>query len=320
MLALATPPLIALALAALGLAAMLAVPLRRPPPFASIGEGAKRLDMTDMPALAWLSARDGASLAYRLYPAEGNRIAILVHGSSALSDEMNGMAKAFAAAGVTAVAPDIRGHGASGARGDIGYPGQLEHDLADLVAHLQASRPGARFVLVGHSLGAGFAARISATPLGKAFERFVLVAPFLGPRAPTSGPGNRAWASADVPRIVALDILRRLRLPFGEALPVIAFAIDPAAAAYLSPIYSFRLLADFGPDFDWRKTKATLAAAARRIAVVAAGRDDLMDAAAMERELKPLGVEVTVLPGVDHMQTCVEPHALAAIVEAAKAA
>ena len=319
MLALATPPLIALALAALGLAAMLAVPLRRPPPFASIGEGAKLLDMTHMPALARFPARDGASLAYRLYPAEGNRIAILVHGSSALSDEMNGMAKAFAAAGVTAVAPDIRGHGASGTRGDIVYPGQLEHDLADLVAHLEASRPGGRFVLVGHSLGAGFAARIAPTPFGKNFERVVLVAPFLGPRAPTSGPGNRAWASADVPRIVALDILRRLRLPFGERLPAIAFGTDPAAA-YLTPVYSFRLLADFGPDFAWAKTKAALAAAARRTAVVAAGRDDLMDAAAMERELKPLGVEVTVLPEVDHMQTCVEPRALAAVVAAAKAA
>ena len=316
MLALVSPLLIV----ALVLAAMLAVPLRRPPPFASIGEGAKQLDMTDLPVLSRFPARDGASLAYRLYPAAGDRIAILVHGSSALSDEMNGMAKAFAAAGVTAVAPDIRGHGASGTRGDIGYSGQLEHDLADLLVHLQANRPGARFVLVGHSLGAGFAARISATPLGARFERFVLVAPFLGPRAPTSGPGNRRWASADVPRIVALDILRRLRLPFGERLPVIAFGTDPAAADYLTPIYSFRLLADFGPDFAWGRTKAALAAAARRIAVVAAGRDDLMDAAAMERELKPLGLQVTVLPEVDHMQTCVEPRALAAIVAAAQAA
>ena len=40
----------------------------------------------------------------------------------------------------------------------------------------------------------------------------------------------------------------------------------------------------------------------------------------MVRELKPLGVQVTVLPEVDHMQTCVDPHALAAIVAAAKAA
>jgi len=122
------------------------------------------------------------------------------------------------------------------------------------------------------------------------------------------------------PLLVALDILRRLRPPFGERLPAIAFAIDPAAAAYLSPIYSFRLLADFGPDFAWPKTWAALAAAARKTAVVATGRDDLMDAAAMVRELKPLGVQVTVLPEVDHMQTCVDPHALAAIVAAAKAA
>ncbi len=322
-------PLIGEALSALGLATlvlggMLAVPLRRPPPLASIGEGAKALDMTGMPELSRFQARDGTWLAYRLYAGTSDRFAILVHGSSAMSDEMNGIAKAFAATGATAVAPDMRGHGASGTRGDIGYAGQMEHDLADLVEHLEATRadarPGTRFALVGHSLGAGFAARISGTPLGARFERFVLIAPFLGARAPTSGAGNRRWARANVPRIIALDILRRFGVALGEHLPVIAFGTDPAAGLYLTPVYSFRLLADFGPDFAWARTKAALAAAARRTAVIAAGRDDLMDPAAIARELKPLGIDVTDLPDLDHMQTCVEPTALAAIVAAAKGA
>ena len=309
--------LASLGLAVLALAAMLAVTVRRPPPLASIRDGAAKVDQTGKPDLTRFQARDGTWLAYRLYPAPGGRIAILVHGSSALSDEMNALAKAFAAAGVTAVAPDMRGHGASGTRGDIAHAGQMEDDLADLLAHLRETRPVARFVLLGHSLGGGFAARISATPIGRAFEKFVLVAPFLGPSAPTSGVGNRRWASVDVPRILALVMLRRLGITLGEHLPVIAYATDPAAETFLTPVYSFRLLADFGPDFDWKKTKAALAASAAKIAVVAGADDDLMDGPAFLRELQPLGVQVTLLPNVDHMGTCTQPAALAAVVAAA---
>ena len=59
---------------------------------------------------------------------------------------MNAVAKALAEAGVTAVALDIRGHGASGTRGDIAYPGQLDDDLADLIAELRKAirPPGSR--------------------------------------------------------------------------------------------------------------------------------------------------------------------------------
>jgi pimeloyl-ACP methyl ester carboxylesterase len=299
--------------AALG--AMLAAPPMRPPRLPSIAEGAARLDPTGMPDLSRFQARDGTWLAYRLYPAAADRVAILVHGSSAVSDELNGLGKAFAAAGVTAVAVDMRGHGASGTRGDIAYAGQLQHDLEDLLAHLREARPSARFALVGHSLGGGFAARIAATALGPQFSRFVLVAPFLGPDAPTSGAGNKRWAAPALPRIVALAWLRRLGIPLGEHLPAIAFATDPLADRFLAPVYSFRLLADFGPDFDWKRMRAALARSADRIAVLAAENDDLMDASAFVREIAPLGVRLTMLKGVDHMGCCSEPQALGTIVE-----
>src|ERR1700685_3617201 len=112
--------------AATALGAMLASPPRAPPPLASIHEGALQIDETGKPDLSRFQARDGTWLAYRLYRAADaatNRVAILAHGSSASSDEMNPAAKALAAAGVTAVAIDVRGHGASGTRGDIGHSG-----------------------------------------------------------------------------------------------------------------------------------------------------------------------------------------------------
>src|SRR5580698_190683 len=139
--------------AMLVLSAMLAVPLKKPPPLASIHQGARRIDETGAPDLSRFQARDGTWLAYRLYPAADggkDRVAIVIHGSSASSNEMNAAAKALAAAGVVAVAVDARGHGASAGRGDISYIGQMEDDLADLLDHLRADYPSARFQLIGH--------------------------------------------------------------------------------------------------------------------------------------------------------------------------
>ncbi len=305
---------------ALVLGAMLAVPLKRPPPLVSIKDGAARIDATAKPELTRFQARDGTWLAYRLYAGAGDRVAILTHGSSASSDEMNGIGNALAAAEVTAVALDIRGHGASGSRGDIGYAGQLEDDLADLIAHLAAQRPNARYLMIGHSLGGGFIARVAATPVGARFERFVLLSPFLGARAPTNRPsdGKGRWAEVDLPRILAIAFLKRLGVAFGQSLPVIAYANDPAAAKFTTSVYSFRLLADYGPDFDWSNMKAAIHGAAGKLKLIAGADDELMDAPAYERELKPLGVAVTLLPGVDHMGIVTEPAALAAIVAAAK--
>jgi pimeloyl-ACP methyl ester carboxylesterase len=157
------------------LALMLAAPVQPPPPLASIHAGAMQIDETRAPDLSRFQARDGTWLANRIYPARNgvrDKIAILAHGSSASSIEMNAVAKALAEAGVTVVALDIRGHGASGTRGDIAYLGQLDDDLADLIADLRKAYPAARFSLIGHSSGGGFALRIAGSPLSDAFDRF----------------------------------------------------------------------------------------------------------------------------------------------------
>jgi pimeloyl-ACP methyl ester carboxylesterase len=147
----------------------------------------------------------------------------------------------------------------------------------------------------------------------------VLLSPFLGSRAPTSGAGNQAWASVDLPRIIALGILSRFGVTLGQSLPVIAYANDPAAAKYVTPVYSFRLLADYGPDFDWAKTQAAIRAAAPKVKVIAGADDELMNAAVYAPQLTPLGADVKIVPGVDHMGVVHQPAALAALVEIAKA-
>ena len=85
--------------AAIAIVVMLASPVRPPPTLASIHAGAIEIDRAGAPDLGRFQARDGTWLAYRLYPAPNgarDRIAILAHGSSASSIEMNAVAKALA--------------------------------------------------------------------------------------------------------------------------------------------------------------------------------------------------------------------------------
>jgi len=304
--------------AAIAAALMLASPVRPPPTLASIHEGAMRIDAVDAPNMSRFQARDGTWLAYRLYPAASearDRIAILAHGSSASSIEMDRIATALAQAGVTAVALDIRGHGASGTRGDIAYRGELDDDLADLVAQLRHGYPAARFSLIGHSAGGGFALRIAGSPLGDAFDRFVLLAPYLGYSAPTNRPaeGPGRWASPDTPRIVATVMLERIGIDWPQSLPAIAFANAPEAKMGVTSQYSFRLMQNFTAPLDW---KGAFLRAKGRIAVVAGADDELMDAEAYRRELPPLGVAMTILPNVDHMGVVYRPEAIKAILAA----
>jgi pimeloyl-ACP methyl ester carboxylesterase len=304
--------------AAIVLILMLASPVRPPPPLASIHAGATQIDEAGAPELSRFQARDGTWLADRIYPARNgaqDRIAILAHGSSASSIEMNAAAKALAEAGVTAVALDIRGHGASGTRGDIAYPGQLDDDLADLITQLRKAYPAARFSLVGHSAGAGFALRIAGSPLGDRFDRFVLLAPYLGYSAPTNRPaeGPGLWAQPDLPRILATRALEGLGIDWPQSLPAIAFADVPEAKMFVTSQYSFRLMQNYTAPLDWREA---FARAKGRITVIAGAEDQLMDADAYQRALPPLGVPVTILPGVDHMGIVYKAEAIKAILAA----
>jgi pimeloyl-ACP methyl ester carboxylesterase len=308
--------------AAILIAFMLATPLRPPQPLALIHEGAGKIDYTEMPELSRFQARDGTWLAYRLYPASGgarDSLAILAHGSSALSNAMNGVARALAEGGVATVAIDARGHGASGSRGDIGYIGQLDDDLADLVAELRKSYPNAKLTLMGHSSGGGFALRVAAGLVGALFDHFILLAPYLGHRAPTNLPTAESgrWAAPDLPRILAIAALRRLGVDWPQTLPVVAFANSPEAGKAVTSRYSFRLLENYGPPEDW---KGAILATRGRVEIIAGAKDQLMDAKAYTNALAPLGMRVTILADVDHMGIVHQAAALRTIVEATKPA
>jgi alpha-beta hydrolase superfamily lysophospholipase len=186
---------------------MIATPLASLPELTSISKAARAVDRSSMPPLSRFSARDGTELSYRHYPARGpssGKIAILVHGSSGSSTAVHPLADALAARGVETYAPDIRGHGGSGTRGDIGFIGQLENDMEDLVTLVRKTSSTEPLTLLGHSAGGGFALRIASSPIQDLFARTVLLAPYLGYDAPTNRPNSGGWASADIPRFLAL--------------------------------------------------------------------------------------------------------------------
>ena len=308
------------------LAAVLAIPLiailalagiiafgtaEAPPPMASVYETVRRMDMSDLPPLQRYTARDGAPLAYRAWPGGGERVAILIHGSTGSSRGMNPLAKALRAAGATVYAPDMRGHGESGRRGDIDYLGQLDDDLADFIAALKPQHPAARYTLIGFSAGGGFTLRIAGGRYGDLFDRYILLAPYLGYNAPSSRHAGGGWAMPYMPRIIALAILNRVGVHSLEGLPIVAFARRPDPKEPV-PTYSFRLAFNFAPHLDFRDDFRQVR---KPMALLVGSADDQMLAEQYAPLLQSLrsDIPVQVIRGIGHIDLTADPAALEAI-------
>src|SRR5262249_4202104 len=252
----------------------------------------------------------------RHYPARGQatgRIAILVHGSSGSSAAAHALADALAAHGVETFAPDIRGHGSSGTRGDLAYLGQLEDDMADFVSLVRKRAADQPITLLGHSAGAGFVLRVASSPIKDRFARTVLLSPYLGYDAPTNRPHSGGWVSADLPRFFALAVMRRLGIDCCEALPTLAFAVPPNSSAILAPTYSYRLMRNFAT----RGYRSDLAAVTRPLTLIAGAADELMlpDKYAEALHDAMPSADVKLLDGIDHMGVVSTPSAINAIAE-----
>jgi alpha-beta hydrolase superfamily lysophospholipase len=301
---------------ALLLTAMIATPLKYPGELRSVADAARSVDRSTMPQLERFSARDGTNLAYRHYPARGvpvGKVAIVVHGSSGSSPAVHALADALAARGVETYAPDIRGHGGSGTRGDVGYLGQLENDLEDLVAMVRTMQPNEPITLLGHSAGGGFALRIASSPIRDQFARAVLLAPYLGYDAPTGRPDSGGWASPDIPRFIALQTLRGFGITCCESLPTLAFAVAPNSEKILARTYSHRLLRNFAT----RGYKADFAAATIPVTLIAGADDELMFSDKYADTVHAIAptVDVKLIDGIDHMGIVGKPKAVAIVAD-----
>jgi alpha-beta hydrolase superfamily lysophospholipase len=305
--------LIAIVIVILG--GMIAFGTENPPPkLASMNDPFEKVDFSDLPPLETVSARRGSPIAFRRWQPAGDPglAVILVHGSAESSTSLHPLSKAIASSGIAVYAPDIRGHGKTGRKGDIDYAQQLDDDLEDFVAMVKTMQPSSGLVLAGFSGGGGFALHASALPLGRSFVRVVLISPMLGVRAPTVK--SRAWAKPFIPRILALLVLNRTGIHAFDYLPVIAFAIPPERVEILTGQYSFRLLrAFYTADYA-----ADLKAAPSPVSVLVGERDELFAAqlfAPTVQAVRPDAM-VTVVPELNHIEMTTDARAVPAIVAA----
>lgn len=262
-------------------------------------------------------ARDGTRLAYRVYQdnPSAKRIAVLVHGSSADSHTMHGVASALAAQGITAYALDMRGHGASGRRGDVDYVGQLDDDLLDFMAMLRSGHAHAQVSLIGHSSGGGFALRIAGGCHRDLFDRHMLLAPMLHQDAPTARPDAAGWVNTAKPRMIGIALLNGLGVSWFDYLPVLFFALPPTAAATHATSYSYRLQLSFRPHMDYLADVRGISQPTR---VLIGANDEIFFADQYAPLLEPLQsrLQVQVLPGINHVGIVINPAALSAVVAA----
>ena len=117
-----------------------------------------------------------------------------------------------------------------------------------------------------------------------------------------------------MPRIVATLMLERIGIDWPQSLPAIAFANAPEAKMDVNSRYSFRLLGNYTAPRDW--TGAFLSAQGRIAVIAGAARRIDGRRRPIERALPPLGVALTILPGVDHMGVVYRPEAIKAILAA----
>src|SRR5260370_20835425 len=304
-----------LALVVLGL---LATPLQPVPELESISRARATVGLCRLPGSERFQGRDGSWLGFRHYAAGGTptgRVAIVIHGSSgSTGGSIHALSRALAAHGVEAFAVDMRGHGTSGTRGDIGYVGQLEDDLADFVAVLRKTAPSAPLTLIGHSAGGAFTLRVAGSPIQNLFERFVLLAPYLGYDAPSTRPSSGGWASADIPRILGLLALRAIGVNCCEALPVLPLAAPPNSEKTLVSTYTDRLMRNFAVRGDFRHD---LPAATRPLTIICGADDELMLADRYSEAVRgaKVAVDVRVLDGINHMGIVAAPKAVSLIAE-----
>lgn len=275
--------------------------------------GMSTWNWAELPAVQRVAARDGAPLAYRVYPARPDRAVILVHGSSSASISMHKSAQALQAAGATVYSISLRGHGGSGtANGDTSYRTQLDDDLMDFLEATGLTDRKIQRTLIGFSSGGGFVLRTASGANRQAFDAYLAISPFVAPDAPTTRPASGGWASVAVPRVIALSILDGFGVPWFQGLPVVRFATASAPSENRTPVYSFRLAAGLQLGRDWRGEIARI----DRPTIVAVGtNDELFRAEQYAPLFKELNSRITVevVPDLGHLDMIARERAGAAI-------
>lgn len=260
-------------------------------------------DRESLPEMQRYVARDGSALPFRHYAADCQVALVLLHGSAADGAYLHAFAKAISHRSLANVyIPDLRGHGQKPERrGDINYIGQLEDDLADLLAHIRSSVGKETTVIVGgHSSGGGLALRFGGGPYGHLADSFLLLAPYLGHNAPALKRNSGGWVSPRMWRIIPIAMLNALGLRMFNAVKVLRFNLPPEFQTGTETLeYSFRLMTGFNPV----NYRAEFSAIKLPVMVLIGAEDEAFRANEVELAIRPYkpDVEIKVISGVSHL-------------------
>ncbi len=195
-----------------------------------------------------LSVRIGdVTIAYRDSGEVGAPVAVLLHGGGSTSATWDRFTPALREAGLRVIAPDLRGHGASGRSRRYPLAGYRD----DVLVLLDALELG-DFTLVGHSLG-GYVASLVAQARPAQVTRLLLEDPAPPPRSAAAAPSFSPLRTAALglsllaggrrryDRRALLSAIRQLRVPdsaWWEALgkvPAPALVISGGPRSHVSP-------------------------------------------------------------------------------------
>jgi len=264
-------------------------------------------DYSSLPELKSFTARDGTQLAYRHYSSDSDKIVILLHGAGWHSRYFLPLAEFISSEGLAQVyTPDLRGHGVTPKRrGDVDYIGQLEDDLADLIAIIQKDNPKSMLIVGGHSSGGGLAIRFAGSQYGQKAYAYMLMSPFLKYNAPTTRSNSDGWAKPYTRRIVGLIMLNNIGIPWFNSLTIMEFNMPEKARDGTETLsYSYRLTMSYEP----RDYKEDLSAITQPLLVVSGTKDEAFIYCQYEPVISQYTkVQVKLLQGVTHMGLVVGP-------------
>ena len=264
-------------------------------------------DYSNLPKLKSYTARDGTQLAYRHYPADSEKILILLHGAGWHSRYFLPLSEFISSEGLAQVyTPDLRGHGVDPKRrGDVDYIGQLEDDLADLINIAQKNNPNSMLIVGGHSSGGGLTIRFAGSRYGKQAKAYLLMSPFLKYNAPTTRLNSGGFAMPYTGRIIGLVMLNNVGIRWFNYLTAIEFNMAEKARDGTETLtYSYRLTAAFAP----RDYENDLSAITQPLFTVTGTEDEAMIYCQYEPVISQYTkVQVKLLQGVTHMGLVVSP-------------
>ena len=299
-----------------GVVALGLIGSQSPKPIVAAKEGLDFSGLTDGAKMAQSSVtmRDGFALQIRDYPNGSGPLLILVHGSGWHGHQFLSLAAELQDA-AHVVVPDLRGHGPKpGRRGDVDYIGQLEDDLADLIA--AHAVPGQKVVILGHSSGGGLVTRMAGGEHGDLLDSAILLAPFLQYDAPTTRINSGGWAHVLLRRMIGLSMLNMAKITALNHLQVIQFRFPKSVLQGVlgdtaTTAYSYRLNTSFAPRRDYLGDIAALP----EFLLVVGDKDE----AFIATEYEPMMSTVTdkgryvVIPDTSHLAIVDAPRALAEI-------